>query len=795
MKKFLALLLAAIMLLSMVAMVACGEDPVTPPDEKPDDETPGDDKPECTHEDANIDGKCDKCGAQMEIFECTHEDADSDYKCDKCGAEMTPEVDPDDQEAADKVVELIEKIEEITKDNYSSFKSKISNARKRYDKLTDAQKALISEDLVKRLTDAETNYEFFKAAADKAESLTVNKLLLSSPTVDGLLNVEYILGAALSVSTEAGTSVTFRFLLDEEYLYIIEDRKDAMLATPSDYNVADGDNSILYFTKDGEQVAGLYWNPITAKNSSPVIALFGTDKNAAEVKDYESALAIAGDGKACTVEAKIPLADLGFTKKDFEDSLIGLTFVAHDADGTTVHEMKHAGVDAWDDCERFFTAKPLLVNLIANGTPEVDGRLDDLYMQSNYIELSQSACDEFTEEQLAVGAGIKGAPELATPDFELMHSTFRFAIDDEYLYIAEHRYDLVPIYKTLSFKEPYKADGSLLWFTTNGSGKPSVGIDWNRATMDSSKPVLGLYFNDDQKSAVKKDWECVVKNCGSEFEYIMEAKIPLSDLGLTKAQFEEAKVSFTFITVDVINPQYDPSLFDWTDNAYQLQYIGVNSWDHAPILMVNPSNSDVGYLPIVDPYDPEYDLEDTEIAEKPFDSVPVDPETGFITTEYRYLQYANWFSDMKSQEWVYTKDPADVFPETIVNTANWNSGVGHYTDGDKQIVLKIDLNTYKNAIIVLELAQNYDIRVSTDSSIETMDPSEMYDFIGWTKVQDYVEVHGERTTSGSLHHAIAIEANAFAEGSDCLYVRIGNCGNTEGHGGSCYNFSIFYTED
>ena len=213
MKKFLALLLAAIMLLSMVAMVACGEDPVTPPDEKPDDETPGDDKPECTHEDANIDGKCDKCGAQMEISECTHEDANSDYKCDKCGAEMTPEVDPDDQEAADKVVELIEKIEEITKDNYSSFKSKISNARKRYDRLTDAQKALISEDLVKRLTDAETNYELFKAAADKAEELTVNKLLggiaarqagtmaasAGAAAVDGPLPVGDIIGGVATV--------------------------------------------------------------------------------------------------------------------------------------------------------------------------------------------------------------------------------------------------------------------------------------------------------------------------------------------------------------------------------------------------------------------------------------------------------------------------------------------------------------------------------------------------------------------------------------------------------------------
>jgi hypothetical protein len=334
-----------------------------------------------------------------------------------------------------------------------------------------------------------------------------------------------------------------------------------------------------------------------------------------------------------------------------------------------------------------------------------------------------------------------------------------------------------------------------LWFTTNGSGQPSVGIDWNRATMDSSKPVLGLFFNNDQKSATMQDWECVVKNCGSEFEYIMEAKVPLSDLGLTKAQFEEGEVAFTYCTVDIINPLYDPANFGFSNNGYQLQYIGVNKWEKAPVLMVNPDDSEIGYLPLVDPYDPAFDLEDSELAEKPFDKVPADPETGFLTTEYRYMQYLNWFSDMKREEWVYTKDPADIFPGTVVNTASWNAGVGHFTDGDRQIVLKIDLNTYKNAIVVLELAQNYDIRVSTDPEIETMDPSELYGYVGWTKVQDYVEVNGERTTSGSLHHAIAIEANEYTDGADYLYIRIGNCGNTDGHGGSCYNFSIFYTED
>ena len=107
---------------------------------------------------------------------------------------------------------------------------------------------------------------------------------------------------------------------------------------------------------------------------------------------------------------------------------------------------------------------------------------------------------------------------------------------------------------------------------------------------------------------------------------------------------------------------------------------------------------------------------------------------------------------------------------------------------------KIDLKKYKDAIIVLELAQNYDVRVSTDPAIESLAEGEMYDFAGWTKVQDYVEVHGERTTSGSLHHAIAIESSAFAGGEDVLYIRIGNCGNASGHGGSCYNFAIYYEE-
>ncbi|MBQ7398392.1 MAG: hypothetical protein IJW09_06195, partial [Clostridia bacterium] len=77
-KKILSFTLA---LLIVGSMVACK-------DKTPDE--PKDPEPPCTtHEDANTDYKCDKCGAELEKPACTqHEDADTDYKCDKCGAEL-----------------------------------------------------------------------------------------------------------------------------------------------------------------------------------------------------------------------------------------------------------------------------------------------------------------------------------------------------------------------------------------------------------------------------------------------------------------------------------------------------------------------------------------------------------------------------------------------------------------------------------------------------------------------------------------------------------------------------------
>jgi hypothetical protein len=781
MKKFLALLLATIMVVSVFALAAC------------DNNAP------CTHVDANTDYKCDSCGATMNKPACTHEDADKNGKCDKCDAEVEVEL-TEDEKAAQAVIKRIEKIAEFTKKNYSKQKSNITNARREYDKLTDAQKALISAELLEKLTTSEELYAAYKAADDKAEALVVNKIITETPSVDGLMNVEYYFGSSIILGTaDAEVNATYRFLLDDEYIYIIEERKATKLDKPADFNSTEkadvGDSAIIYFTKDAEQVSGLFWNFATKKSDDPVIAVFGlvTEQASAVVKSYEAKTVMGKDGNSYIMEAKIALADLGLTMDDFENEMVGATVNARykNKDGHVVN-MTYAGVDAWDDCQRFFTEKPIEYNFIAQGSPVIDGKLDDVYGKASAIELSQTACGLFTEAQKKVGAGIHGAPDMATSDYELMHSTFRFVIDDEYLYIAEHRYDLVPLYETLTFKEPYKADGSLLWFTVGNVAK--VGIDWNRATKDSSTPVFGLFFDNAQPQAVQQNWEYAYRNGGTEYEYVIECKVPLADLKLTKDDFLNAKIGFTFCTVDIVNSKYDPANFDFKENGYQLQYIGVNNWGSSPILMIDPNDFENGWLPEIGEHDPAYDLPPREDEVKPFDKVPRDPETGFLTTQYRYTQYANWFSTMKRAEYMFTKDPQDEMPIEIVDDANRNNGVGMYTDDHRQFVLKVDQKQFKNAIIVLEVAQNYDIRVSTDAAIETLAAGDMYGYEGWTKVQDYVEVNGERNKSGNLHHAVAIEASEFAGDADYLYVRLGNCGNAGSHGGSCYNIAIYYEE-
>lgn len=595
MKKLLAILLVLAMMLSTVLMASCAKDEPEKPDDPQTPDGPNDpEKPD---------------------------DPKDPEQPDDPGKTDDPTASEEDQKAADKVLALIEKIPDITEDNYVTSRTKIEKARKAYDELTDDQKKLLTKDQVRKLTRAESAYKELKAAAELAESLTINKIVTATPTVDGVIDDCYRLGSALvlsqaavagftadqkaaggsivgdtSLTDGADTHVTLRFAVDDEYLYICEERGDlSWNFTASSFRQPyTGDGSLIWFTKGGNLLCGLQWNAGTQESpTEPVIGLFTGDNQAEseEKTEWEKSLKFDDSGYTCVLEVKAPLSELGLTKDDFEKKNVGVTFCSVDIinsefDGDTSklwagmgYQMQYPGVNNWNKCERFYTVAGSNYNTIAAGSADVDGVLDDIYANSSEIRLNQDVCKAFTDEQKAAGASMVGDTSIG--DSAYTDVVFRFAVDREYLYILEQRDDLTPVYSAKDFRQPYAGDGSLIWFVLKGELK--CGIQWNRATQESAgEPVFGLFEGDNQGESTEMGWERRYKYDDSGLTCTLETKIPLADLGLTYEDFQNADVAVTFCTVDIVDETFDGDTSKlWTGKGYQMQYPGVNHWADA----------------------------------------------------------------------------------------------------------------------------------------------------------------------------------------------------------------------
>lgn len=234
------------------------------------------------------------------------------------------------------------------------------------------------------------------------------------------------------------------------------------------------------------------------------------------------------------------------------------------------------------------TVSPILGNptfdivKLDKSTITIDGELDEVYYNSQPLELLAKNIPNGTD---ATGMGAVGDTTLKDEDFA---DSFYFAYDAQNLYICEVRYDKTPYYPADSFRRPYTGDGSLIWFVNYG--KLVGGIQWNAAVnLDdpesdeySKDPVFGWFKNDDQVNSVKKDWES--KREQYTDYYILEVKIPLTDISIKVEDIEADHIGFTFCTVDIVSDQFDgdPAHL-WTGNGYQLQYTGVNNWAKAYI--------------------------------------------------------------------------------------------------------------------------------------------------------------------------------------------------------------------
>jgi len=82
---------------------------------------------------------------------------------DRIAAREAAEKEAAAKKTADKFIEDVEELPEITADNYESLKTKLASLRSRYNKMKEDSKKYISEDIVSKLEQAEAAYEAFVA--------------------------------------------------------------------------------------------------------------------------------------------------------------------------------------------------------------------------------------------------------------------------------------------------------------------------------------------------------------------------------------------------------------------------------------------------------------------------------------------------------------------------------------------------------------------------------------------------------------------------------------------------------
>ena len=106
-----------------------------------------------------------------------------------------------------------------------------------------------------------------------------------------------------------------------------------------------------------------------------------------------------------------------------------------------------------------------------------------------------------------------------------------------------------------------------------------------------------------------------------------------------------------------------------------------------------------------------------------------------------------------------------------------------FCDGARSLTYLFDLNIYRDAVVLMKISNNYNLRVSSDGE-------------SWTTVQDYVNANGGTRIMNATNKCWIVLDSAALVDADAtqMYVRMGNSGNADGYGGAVYEFTVFYNE-
>lgn len=188
-------------------------------------------------------------------------------------------------------------------------------------------------------------------------------------------------------------------------------------------------------------------------------------------------------------------------------------------------------------------------------------------------------------------------------------SSIQIMATKEYFYVLDQRVDKQLVFTGVGAGGPHLTDaGCLMWVINQETG---LNQQFCYSVLDESGETGFLAYT-------PVEYKFSLTDTG----YVMELKYAFSDLGFTYDELASGKIQFTYCCVNVINPEWDGDGATWgAPNLFQLQYVGINSWEKSP------------YLKLVEQTTFETTAPETEAAtEAPATETPTEsaPATGDI---------------------------------------------------------------------------------------------------------------------------------------------------------------------
>lgn len=114
-----------------------------------------------------------------------------------------------------------------------------------------------------------------------------------------------------------------------------------------------------------------------------------------------------------------------------------------------------------------------------------------------------------------------------------------------------------------------------------------------------------------------------------------------------------------------------------------------------------------------------------------------------------------------------------------IDRAQVNENV-RYCDATKELFLKIDLTKYENAVVALQISQNYRVQVSANDRT-------------YVTVQDWILQGHEwsRITTANKTYVI-LDSSVYANGSDAMYIKLSAADTTQGWGTALHSLTLYY---